>query len=96
LENYIIKLTAAAFIVIAGPAITGEAKFKTAPGTACAFFYQRPRRNAGDCLRCAPAIPEYKLEDKSYKNLFFINALPEPDFRYFSNSKALYLSLKAQ
>lgn len=28
-------------------------------------------------------------------SLFLANALPEPDFRYFSNRKALYLHSKA-
>ena len=30
------------------------------------------------------------------RSLFRMNALPDPDFRYFSNANALYLSLKAE
>jgi len=42
-------------------------------------------------------IEHYRLRENYYCNkCFCINALPEPDFRYFSNSKALYLSTKAQ
>jgi len=29
-------------------------------------------------------------------NLFRIKAIPDPDFKYFSKLKALYLSLKAR
>ena len=32
---------------------------------------------------------------RTYNNLFCAKAFPEPDFRYFSNSKALFFSLKA-
>ena len=31
-----------------------------------------------------------------YRKCLCINALPDPDLRYFSNSNALYLSLNAQ
>jgi len=42
------------------------------------------------------SINGIRVENKYYKNLFFMKALPDPDLRYFSNAKALYLSLKAQ
>jgi len=33
-----------------------------------------------------------KQQQESQINLFWQNALPEPDLRYFSNAKALYFS----
>jgi hypothetical protein len=36
------------------------------------------------------------LIDINHNKCFFAKALPEPDFRYFSNAYALYLSGKEQ
>ena len=35
-------------------------------------------------------------EGTSYTRCLFLDAIPEPDFKYFSKANALYLSLNAQ
>jgi hypothetical protein len=37
----------------------------------------------------------YHSEHGFYIKCLFLNAIPDPDFKYFSNSNALYLSVKA-